>query len=432
MKNPFIFGPPVHPQNLIGRTRELRRISGRILNQGQSSALIGEPRTGKTSILNYLMSPISANDLYGTDADKLLFAYVDAQTLGGNFIPSKFWEFVVEPVRKISKKNPLLSEALKICHQEKYGNFVLERLFSRLQDSEIILVLLLDEFDVLVDHVGFQQAEFYGGLRALASRYSSLAMVIASRQTLTEINLHTQEFSRNGSPFSNIMYEVFIGPLSEKEIKEMLVPAESKFTSKDRKYLNDIAGSHPYLMQVACSMLWEMYEDGKMNPTERLEIVGETFFGQVSPALSDTWRLWNSEMKKAFTIIALDELPILIGGKQFDINSLIAELTSYTPELRELKKRGFICEDSEMVSGWSIDASVMLWWIADEWIKALRKQDDLSLWLNNQGWDGGILKNNERKQLIGAVKGTSLFLKDGVQMFIKAAAEGFGKGVSNS
>ena len=432
MKNPFVFGPPVNPQSLIGRAKELRRISGRILNQGQSSALIGEPRTGKTSILNYLMSPSRANELYGSDADKLLFSYVDAQTLGENFVPSKFWEFVIEPVRKLSKKNPLISEALKICHQEKYGNFVLERLFSRIQDAEITLVLLLDEFDVLVDHVGFQQAEFYGGLRALASRYSSLAIVIASRQTLAEINLHTQEFSRNGSPFSNIMYEIFIGPLSEKEIKEMLVPAEDKFTIKDRKYLSGVAGCHPYLMQVACSMLWEMYQDGKMNPAERLEVVGDTFFGQVSPTLSDTWRLWNSEMKKAFTIIALDELPSLIGGKQFDINSLMLELTSYTPELRELKRRGFICEDSAMASGWSVDASVMLWWLADEWIKALRKQDDLSAWLNNQGWDGGVLKNSERKQIVAAVKGTSLFLKDGVQIFIKAAAEGLGKGVSNS
>jgi len=133
--NPFTFGSPVLPASLHGRRRELRRLVGRILNQGQSSALVGEPRTGKTSLLNYLMSPATCAELYG-DADcKILFCYFDALTLGAQFSPAKFWERALEPVREIAAKDSPLAEALRTCHLEKYGNFVLERLFARLQEA---------------------------------------------------------------------------------------------------------------------------------------------------------------------------------------------------------------------------------------------------------------------------------------------------------
>ena len=71
---------------------------------------------------------------------------------------------------------------MQVCDHEGYGIFVLDRLFVRLQDSNYKLVLLLDEFDTLVEHNKFQQAEFYGGLRYLATVRESLALVITSRQ----------------------------------------------------------------------------------------------------------------------------------------------------------------------------------------------------------------------------------------------------------
>jgi hypothetical protein len=72
----------------------------------------------------------------------------------------------------------------------------------------------------------------------------------------------------------------------------------------------------------------------------------------------------------------------------------------------------------------------MLWWLADEWTKALRRKDDLGLWLDDQGLDGGLLKTSERRQISAAAKNLGGFLKGGVETFIKTAAEGFGKGVS--
>jgi hypothetical protein len=299
-----------------------------------------------------------------------------------------------------------------------------------LQEAGFTLIILLDEFDALVEHTAFQQAEFYGGLRALASRYASLALVIASRQSISNLNRRTQEVSRNGSPFFNIMEEIFLGPLTEKECTELLACAGERFSAKDRRFLLSVAGGHPYLLQAAASALWETYEDGETDAAERWKSAAEALYIQANSALADIWRLWTPEMKKGFTILALDEFPVLLGEKQFDLSALLKELPNYGPELRELKQRGFIREEPSLAGGWSVTAGILLWWLADEWIRALRQQDDLVAWLGNQGLEGGLLKTGERKQLSAAAKSLGMLLKGGLPIFIQSAAEGFGKGLS--
>jgi tRNA U34 5-carboxymethylaminomethyl modifying GTPase MnmE/TrmE len=54
MINPFFHGNPVSPNQFIDRDRELRYVTSRIINYGQSTAIVGEPRIGKTSLLHYL------------------------------------------------------------------------------------------------------------------------------------------------------------------------------------------------------------------------------------------------------------------------------------------------------------------------------------------------------------------------------------------
>lgn len=86
MSNPFFYGNHVRPEQFIDRRRELRRIVGRVLNQGQSTAVVGEPCSGKTSLLEYLKAPETRENLYGAHSERLLFSYLDSQMLGGEFI----------------------------------------------------------------------------------------------------------------------------------------------------------------------------------------------------------------------------------------------------------------------------------------------------------------------------------------------------------
>jgi hypothetical protein len=190
-----------------------------------------------------------------------------------------------------------------------------------------------------------------------------------------------------------------------------------------------VAGGHPYLLQAAASALWEAYEDGERNPQKRYTQAGRGLFQQAAPTLQDTWRLWQPEMKKAFTIIGLDNLPRLLGEeKKYDVEALVASISDYGPELRTLEMRGYIVADPALPGGWGIQAQVMLWWLAEELVQALRQQDDLSAWLQSEEWEG-LVKGKEKAALVEAAKGAGVMLKAGVEGFIKAAAEGLGKAV---
>jgi len=105
MSNPFFYGNPVPFDKLIDRHKEIRRIVGRILNQCQSTAIVGEPRSGKTSLLLYLAALETRKELYGADSKRMLFSFLDAQTFGGKFSQAQFWERVLRPLQD-SAVNP--------------------------------------------------------------------------------------------------------------------------------------------------------------------------------------------------------------------------------------------------------------------------------------------------------------------------------------
>ncbi len=425
MHNPFIIGSCVEPPAFLNRKREIRRIVSGLLSGGQSAALVGEPRSGKTSLLTYLSAPETRADLYGERAAGLLFTYLDGQTLSGRLDPPRFWERALAPLEAACKEDSALQAAYRTCRQENFGTFVLERLFSQMKARGWRLVLLVDEFDAILHHPALNQAEFYGGLRSLVSRYDSLALVIAVRQPLADLNRATQEFSRTGSPYFNFMQEIPLGAFERKDALLLLERGAPPFTAGDKDYLLRLAGGHPYLLQAAASALWSAYQDFPDDPQERFAQTARDLLDQARVTLLDTWRLWTPEMKKAFVLVALDNLPALLGERRFDLNALLGCLSDYLPELRALEARGYLLPGrvGQTQSGYLLQAEVMLWWLGEELVQALRRKDDLGAWLAAENLDG-LLKPKERAALVKAVGTVGGWLKNGAETFIKVAAEG--------
>lgn len=433
LTNPFSFGNPVRYDSFLGRRREVRKIVGRILSGGQSSALVGEPRTGKTSILNYIMSPDTRADLFGADGKSLHFSYFDALTLGDHITQPDFWEhaFLILKDVGLVAKGASLESAYKECRGSGFSTFMLERLLARMAQQGLKLTLVVDEFDALLFHKTLNRGEFFGGLRSLASRYDSLAIVIASRQSLTTLNQKTQELSRTGSPFFNIFEEIPVPPLDDATIDALLKRSGKRFPKRERDNLKMLAGGHPYLLQVAAHALWEAYEEDDCDAEERWQAVCESLYRQAAPTLEDTWRLWPPEMKKTFATVALDCMPTLLGQKKFSLTALFKALLDYGSELRELKMRGFIKTDADLEGGYAVSADVMLWWLAEQLVLALRQGDDLGAWLRAQQWDG-MFTAGEKAQFLKAITGLGEMAKKGMETFIMAAAKGFGEGMSGA
>jgi hypothetical protein len=431
INNPFFYGNPVAPPNFFNRRQPLRRIVTRLLSNGQSTAIVGEPRMGKTSLLHYLAGPQEIrNDLYDKHANQLLFSYLDAQTLEGQSASSQFWERVLTPVfvRLVeSRPDTPLVQQYHLCRENGFGISKLEALFCLLKGAGWQLVLLLDEFDTLLHHDILNSAEFFGGLRSLASlSKGAFALVIASRLSLTQLNEKTKNF---GSPFCNIFTEITLGPFPEKDVTKLLNQATNRFTLKDRNAIRIIAGGHPFLLQAAAAAMWDACEEGLEEPDQRRRYVGKRLYGEQKLHFTDTWRIWSPAIRKAFTTVALAHTAHLLPEREFLIDGFVEGLRDFEPELNDLESVGVIARDKRVRGGWRVVPQAMLWWLADELVRAVRVDTPFENWLRMQELDN-LLTRKERDQLGKVMDGAVQVLRQGATTLVEAFAEGLGKGMA--
>jgi len=430
VSNPFFYGSPVSPDQFIGRRREVRRIAGRIANRGQSTAIVGEPRSGKTSLLDYLAAPETRAKLYDEGGERLLFSYLDAQTLGGEFSQAQFWKYALRPLQEqlvVPHPDSPLAQAYQTCQENDFGTFVLERLLAQVRADNWRLVLLLDEFDALLYHPVLNKAEFFGSLRSLASRSrGALALVIASRRPLTTLNKETQELSRTGSPYFNFLDEITLGPWPNRDVETLLRRAGERFTTEDRRFIMRVAGGHPYLLQAAASELWEAYAEGLDDTGGHWQQAGQVLYDKAALILEDTWRLWQPATRKAFTIVALDDIGLMLEQRQLYSLPLTRNKRDMGRELQALKKQGFVMEDKTVPTGYRIRPQAFLWWLANEMVRAVREETPFEEWLQKQEL-GVLLTRGEKEQLGRAVRKVGSLLKDGAATLIEAAAKGVGQ-----
>ena len=79
--SPFIYGRPVRPGEFLNRKPELRTIFNRLRN-GESTAVVGEPHIGKTSLLLQLADPATRRVYLGDDARCLVVSPLDLHPIG--------------------------------------------------------------------------------------------------------------------------------------------------------------------------------------------------------------------------------------------------------------------------------------------------------------------------------------------------------------
>ena len=413
--NPFLTGNPVPAQDFINRRRELRRVTGRIRRYGQSSAITGEPRSGKTSLLHYLMDEKRCSEwCEGADA-RLFFRYLDVDTLGDDFSQADFWQRALEPLAAALDDVPQnVSAAFDICHANGYTTYTLEKLLARMSQARLRLVLLIDEFDRLLGHASLNNAEFYGSLRSLVTRSGgALALVLASRSTVSALNAATQEFSRTGSPYFNFLEEIPVRPFSKKSAEKLLNKAGERFTQEERSEILRYADGHPYYLQVAASTLWEVCNDleSEEMPVEknRWGLAYQGFYQKVAPTIEDTWNLWSPATRKILAILVLDEIPTLLGERRFNLENLRSQLSAHKGELGSLEYRGFIRKAPELPSGWEISAKVMLMWIGNRLSRGLGEEEQTTRWLALEGWEG-MFTRREKEQLVKTAQRLSNWL----------------------
>jgi hypothetical protein len=425
-RSPFVHGGPVTPNDFLNRRRELRRLLGR-LEKGQATAVVGQPHTGKTSLLRYVLDKVKRDAIAGDKLDRVWFRDIDSHMLSKTFTQEAFWAYVLEPIAVYFTSGELRT-LYNLARDNQFGAFTLMRLFTALDNADLRIVVMLDEFDALLSHPVLNSAEFYGSLRSLSSRFTSLGLVIATRRSLNQLNVDTQEINPHSSPYFNVFTELRLGPLPKRDVATLLAQASGRFSSQDREFITLASGRHPYLLQLAGDILWEIDLEG-VQGTERYQQAGEELQLQSERHFTDTWRSWSNAERKVIMAIALAQMSLLAEDHMFEWSNLVEDITDYSPEIRGLEKAGTIVQTG--AENWQITQRALLWWLADEIKREVRDEESLEAWLEAQEFSG-ILTMKEKRSLGKVIKQLGGLLSSGASTLIMAFAKGVGEGVGES
>jgi uncharacterized protein len=260
LRNPFYYGGPIKQDHqFIGRDQELSEICEAIASSA-SISVVSERRVGKSSLLLHLPS---VQQHYGLDPACYVFAYFDF--LGSpTMTPSELWsQLLLDMCRSLAAQPTLVQPTEALLKQKKIRLVDVERWLVACKDAGLHLVIAFDEFDVAAANPNFDKA-FFGGLRKLT--HYPLSYIIASHRPLSQ--LYFARPDALGSPFFNIFRRITLGGFPPPDIEMLLDNALADttitFTAENRALLDELAGPHPFFIQMTAYYLFDAYRSGRV------------------------------------------------------------------------------------------------------------------------------------------------------------------------
>lgn len=233
---PFVAGPPImNPAQFFGRTRPLKRITRWLRHQPLTHvALVGERRSGKTSLLHHLRHRI----------DGIRWVWVDFQDPRMRSLPDLL-TYLLTAFGIESDQPPTLSDFT-------------ERVLAHHWTQPTVVIM--DELAAGLSAPALTQS-FWWMLRSIvnAPQTAQLAFVVAAYQnpiTLAEAQGKT-------SPFFNVFSTMPIGRFSEDEARGLIASGGERFTREDVDWILTTSDRWPFLLQICCQERLDALEAGE-------------------------------------------------------------------------------------------------------------------------------------------------------------------------
>ena len=241
----FTVGTPItQPHQFFGRQRIVKRLFNLLKTHPlQNAAIIGQKRTGKTSLLNCLRT------ITTTPAERL------RPGQRNDWLPNPEiyrWIFVdFQDPRMASRErlleHLLLSMGLSVPMPCNLENFM-EQVSEQVKQPTVVL---MDEIGVGLQRCPELDDTFWESLRSLANHYAggNLAFVLAGSEKPVDLAKH----NGHSSPFFNIFgYTTTLKPLSEPEARALIATAPISFPEDDISWILQQSQSWPILLQALC------------------------------------------------------------------------------------------------------------------------------------------------------------------------------------
>lgn len=397
--NPFSYGRPIDdPARFIGRRREIEQVYSRLLSACESTSIVGESRTGKTSLLKILAQPANQTS-FGIPPERFTFIFQDFQFIDSSTTPTRFWQRVLRSSRRALAEHPVLVEEIdRALKADTIDNYTLDDIFTLVDDTGLNIVLLLDEFENVTRNQQFDN-DFFGGLRALAIHHN-LALVTSSRHDLVELT-HSEKL--RSSPFFNIFATINLRAFNETEATELvdsyLKNTEIKFLLSELNMIFALAGYHPYFLQLVCYHLFAAHQ-AHLDDAGRRNYVMNQSRRETAALFQDYWHDSTPSQQILLTVMTMRELER--GGEE-TIEGLEKYYARAPQVITELERRALVTKNPT-TSAYHLFSSELREWIADEIVGSV---DDLRAWRNWQKDETliGVLPTTLQDMLAEVVRG---------------------------
>lgn len=278
--NPYIYDQPLtQREQFSNRRSEIVRIYSRIASdRPQSVSIVGEPRIGKTSLLNWLYHEDSRTE-YLDDPAMYVYLLLSLKEQPPDH-PEVFFAQVSDALQQTGQGQISPS----------YEGF--KHLVEQLMGEGRKLILFCDDFGLVTQNKAFP-LEFFSFMRSIANSHD-VAYVTTSSAELQKL-CSSQDLEE--SPFFNIFTTVNLRPFTDEEAKELIqkpaMDAGAPFTG-EVEWILQLAGSRPYLLQLTASLAFEARANGKL----KAEDIAEKAFREARDFLSLLWEEQFSEAQR--------------------------------------------------------------------------------------------------------------------------------------
>jgi hypothetical protein len=214
----------------------------------QSFSIVGPRRIGKSSLLFYIASRYAQ---YLGPSSKYRFAYIDLQD-ASTLTPDGLFKKILSELGAPPQTNAKLTLA-------KFQDAI-----TALKEGGALPVILLDEFEELLHHAGLIAPDLFDSWRYLMNN-NVAAFITASKTPLNEL-AKAKKFT---SPFFNIFTFMPLGNFTDDEALELINRCNActpPFENVERNLMHTLAGNHPYKLQLAGSLIYDMKaREGKVD-----------------------------------------------------------------------------------------------------------------------------------------------------------------------
>ncbi|MCB0090966.1 MAG: winged helix-turn-helix domain-containing protein [Caldilineaceae bacterium] len=298
--NPFFHRTPVRdPDYFFGRQYELQNLCA-VVRNGQSVAVIGPRRIGKSSLLWQIVHTLMT-DIAPTLPYCAVYISGEAwQTQTSNALYAGLWQALLMTMRAYALAANLPPGDSETDELD-FSTFM--RNLRLVTSTGIQVVFLLDEFDALSRNRHLNEF-FFSALRSLVAPLG-IVYVTASTRPLLELTYAQQ--SALSSPFFNIFLPHHLELLSEQEAVGLLhgIAALGKLemNAPQQQLLLDLAGPHPCFLQIAGYHYWEALQAGMAYSLEQLQTA---IYAEAAPLWAYQWRHLTSDEQRALMLLATD------------------------------------------------------------------------------------------------------------------------------